>query len=81
MLIEIFLGERDKFIKEIVIEKIVENKKELRIEYKTINTEKTNLEKNSPYIIIQTRKIKNKKVTFIENGIEYSKAKELYINN
>ena len=81
MLVEIFRNDiSKKGLDKIELVKVEENKKSLIIEYKLVNADTSNDEQSlSPFLIIQVPKSKQK-VIFIADGVELSKAREIYVD-
>ncbi|MBK9254649.1 MAG: hypothetical protein IPM42_04110 [Saprospiraceae bacterium] len=81
MLVEIFRNDiSKKGFDKIELVQVKENKESFIIEYKLVNADFSNDEQSlSPFLIIQLPKSK-KKVIFIADGVELSKAKEIYVD-
>ena len=81
MLVEIFRNDiNKKGFDKIELIKVVENNESIIVEYKHINSDRTNDELNlCAFIIIQLPKSK-KQIKFIADGIELSHAKDIYID-
>ena len=81
MLVEIIRNDiNKKGLDKIELIKVVENNESIIVEYKHINSDRTNDELNlCAFIIIQLPKSK-KQIKFIADGIELSHAKDIYID-
>lgn len=80
MVVEIFPGERNGLISNLKIEKIEENKANIRIHYSFECTPKGNNSSNNPFIIVETSKSR-KPVIFFENGEQLKMPREKIYTN